>query len=245
MADRMFPAYVRNDIDRALNYGCCHQANGMPWPHFTFKEAREHFVQPADWPILERAATILGLKERESYTIPLQVEGWMCSFSIDLPELKGWLWPREPTVGMIHERGYSEQMEAVYQWAEHRRDTARQWALVEGMIDAFDASGRPVSMLRDLWPDFDMLLTLPGRRVDYKTREWVAKQFRGAGKPRYVEFPVANTMDYLEEIRSTVLAMTLMPEELPSPPEGAYNCRIWDHGNMIELPWGAKLRPRL
>jgi hypothetical protein len=230
---------------KAIDYGARHHYRSWAPPRFDFDAVREHFVQPSDWPILERAAAVSPRSPmHESYSVAIEVDGWDTEFRVSMPpRTEGkphFLWPTEPT-RLVPERHESELMEQVYQWAEHRAETAIRWALVEGMFNEFDRSAQPVSVLKELWPDFDMLLhAIPGYKLGRETREWL-ERFHNAPRPRRVDVPVPDCVDLLEDVRSTVLAMTLMPKELPAREEGSYKVWLSDY-KKVQLPWYEWLR---
>jgi hypothetical protein len=231
---RMFPAYVRAEINNAITYGARHHYNSWKPPRWVIQDAIDHFVQPSDVPILKRAIEVCpNNNQSRVFRQEIEVDGWVTRLGVNVPDTQIILWPEQPTRECPMD---TPQMVAVHEWAEHRRDAATAWMLVEGLIDEFDHSAQAISVLRDLWPDFDMLLhCIPGRKLDREVEAWLEK-FHSAPAPRRVTMPVPDCMDLLEDARSTVLSMTLMPADLPVRESDELTVTLYD-SKAIQVPW--------
>jgi hypothetical protein len=238
----MLPTYIMQDVTNCIHTACWRQLKSMPRPTEDWKELARLYVHPDDHPICHRA---LHLYEKsvtsQVYRHHIETKtGWRSTVNVTVKAENQFFFPEIPTLDIDRE---SEFYRSLVEWVEWDEEISTRWVNVLGMVKAFDETDQPLSVLKELWPEFDLILGIKGgARQNNGTKTWVEK-FRQLGKPRSSDMPVINTMMHLEEIRRTVLSVLMMPQEFElSEAKDAY-VHMYRRQETITTPWGMKLVP--
>lgn len=242
----MLPTYILQDAYSCVETACWRQLKSMQPPTADWQELAKLYVHPDDHPVCHRAMSlyaksVTGQCYRHRIELP---SGWQSEVRVHVKAEDKFFFPEIPTLDIDRE---SEFYRSILEWVEWDEDLSTRWANVRSMIQAFDDSGQPVSVLKELWPDFDLLFDVREgdgymRRSGNGVNGWVEK-YRQLGRPRSFDMPVPNCMTHLNDVRRTVLSVTLMPKSFEHPPAKDAEVHMSRKVDLITTPWGTRVAP--
>ena len=237
----MFPNFMLHATKRIMfNQADRHFRTFMP--KFMDDDAcLTHFVQPADHHVCKRAYEMyIGPTHRPNprYSIRLHsYNGRSYDVQVDPYDANGNI--MYPATQSIEPPGPndSEYVENYNNWCDFHEETQTAWATTFGIFYAFGESDRPLSQLKAVWPNFDVIWRLPGVHLDSQQREWVSK-WDSIGKPRTIDYPVPDCMDHIETARATVMSMMLLQHDIPTNKPGGVAGVMLQPVEQVKLfPW--------